>query len=83
MAYKVNDYLESDSRLRRQTAIYCNSRVTVTKRGRAYTSHAFKEYCDEEVLIIAGFLRSNGQVERINEIIIPVLTKLSISNPVD
>ena len=57
----------------------------ITDRGTAFTSTDFKEYCAtekiEHILITSGVPRGNGQVERINRIIISVLTKLSIDAP--
>jgi len=56
-----------------------------TDRGSAFTSD-FKDYCTEKqidyVLITTGVPRGNGQVERIHKIIIPILTKLSVDQPI-
>lgn len=45
----------------------------------------FENYCTEEkikhILITTGVSRSNGQVERVNRIVISVLTKLCIDDP--
>ncbi|GFW25528.1 retrovirus-related Pol polyprotein from transposon 17.6 [Trichonephila clavipes] len=52
------------------------------KRGSAFTSKLFNDYCDEENIqhlqIATGVSRGNGQVERIHLTLIPVLTKLSL-----
>ncbi|KAL0861495.1 hypothetical protein ABMA27_009023 [Loxostege sticticalis] len=57
----------------------------ITDRGTAFTSGEFKTYCDEEniqhVTITTGVPRGNGQVERIHRIMISVLTKLCILEP--
>lgn len=57
----------------------------MSDRGEAFTASAFKEYCTGEniahVLITKGVPRGNGQVERIHGIIIPALTKMSVTDP--
>ncbi|KAH0947462.1 hypothetical protein HN011_006867 [Eciton burchellii] len=53
----------------------------ISDRGAAFTSNEFKSYCKEEniehVLITTGIPRSNGQVERVNRTLIPLLSKLT------
>lgn len=75
------------TRLSRQAAIFGNPRRIITDRGTAFSSHAFREYCEtediEHVLITTGVPRANGQVERINRSIISILTKLSLQNPAE
>lgn len=57
----------------------------VIDRGSAFTSNDFRDYCAEEkiehVLITTGVPRGNGQAERLNRIIIPVLAKLAHECP--
>uniref|UniRef100_A0A6P7GZH6 Uncharacterized protein LOC114348422 n=1 Tax=Diabrotica virgifera virgifera TaxID=50390 RepID=A0A6P7GZH6_DIAVI len=57
----------------------------ITDRGTAFRSEEFERYCQEEkiqhVLVTTGVPRGNGQVERVNRTIIPVLTKLSLEEP--
>ena len=57
----------------------------ISDRGTAFTSNEFENYCQEHNIqhfkITAGLPRANGQVERINSTVIPVLTKLSINDP--
>jgi len=52
----------------------------VTDRGTAYTSGLFNEYCNREGIqhlpITTGVPRGNGQVERIQKIVIPILSKM-------
>lgn len=71
--------------LRRQSSIFGNPRRIVSDRGSAFTSAMFKNYCDDEdiehVLITTGVPRSNGQVERVNRTLIPLLTKLAAPVP--
>lgn len=54
-------------------------------RGGAYISDELKEYCHDEKIglthITTGVHRANGQVERIHQIIVSVLTKLSVESP--
>lgn len=70
------------NRLEKQAVNFGNPRRIVSDRGTAFTAHAFREYCKREgiehVLITTGVPRGNGQVERMNRIIIAMLTKLSL-----
>lgn len=49
------------------------------------TSHSFERYCKDRnirhILITTGMPRGNGQVERLNAIIINVLAKMCIDQP--
>jgi len=71
--------------LKNQQRIFGNQRRIISDRGSAFTSSDFRDYCSEEniehILITTGVPRGNGQVERINHIIIPVLTKLTHDHP--
>lgn len=73
------------ARLRKQAAIFCNPRRIVSDRGTAFTSKDFKEYCREESiehsLITTGVPRANGQIERLNRTLLPLLTKLAAPRP--
>ncbi|KAG5316612.1 TF26 protein, partial [Pseudoatta argentina] len=73
------------NRLSKQGVIFGNPYQIVSDRGTAFTSKSFKKYCADEkiehILIATGVPRGNGQVERINRIVIPVLTKLSAPHP--
>jgi len=68
-------------RLKKQAAIFCNPRRIISDRGTAFMSNEFREYCrDENIehsLITTGVPRANGQVERLNRTLIPLLTKLA------
>lgn len=74
-------------RLKKQAVIFGNPRRVITDRGTAFSSHAFHDYCKQEkieqILITTGVPRGNGQVERMNRIIIAMLTKLSLDKPND
>jgi len=57
----------------------------VSDRGTAFTSLAFKEYCEshniQHLLIATGVPRGNGQVERLHKIVVPMLAMLSYESP--
>lgn len=76
---------EAVERLRRQSHTFGNPRRIVSDRGAAFTSREFKEYCLSEAieyqLTTTGIPRANGQVERVNRILIPLLAKLSSPSP--
>lgn len=68
-------------RLRKQAYVFVNPRRIISDRGTAFTSKEFRGYCNEEgikhVLITTGISRANGQAERVNRTLIPLLTKLA------
>lgn len=78
---------ETIAKLETQTSIFGNPKRTVSDRETAFTSNAFKEYCDEKniehLTITTGVPRGNGQGERIIRMIIPVFTKLSVETSND
>lgn len=80
---KSTSAAEVIGRLRKQSFIFDNPRRIISDRGSAFTSEEFKEYCQtegvEHILITTGIPRSNGQVERLNRTLIPLLTKLAAS----
>lgn len=80
-ATKSTSTAEVIDRLHKQSVIFGNPRRVVSDRGTAFTSNDFKEYCRHEniqhVLTTTGIPRANGQVERVNRTLIPLLTKLS------
>lgn len=69
------------SRLQTQSHIFSSLRRIISDRGTAFTSKEFQNYCREQViehtLITTGIPRTNNLVERVNNILIPLLTKLS------
>lgn len=79
--------MEVLDKLQKQAIIFGNPRRIISDRGTSFTSQEFKSYCKEEniqqVLITTGVPRSNGQVERVNHTLIPLLSKLSAPNPGD
>ena len=80
-ATKSTTSAEVIDRLRKQSYVFANPRRLISDRGTAFTSKEFENYCREEgiehVLITTGIPRANGQVERVNRTLIPLLTKLS------
>lgn len=72
-------------KLKNQKKIFDNPSCTTSDRGTAFTAGKFQNYCEEECIeqhkIITGLLSANGQVERVNFIIIPILSTLSIEKP--
>ncbi|XP_072397163.1 uncharacterized protein [Diabrotica undecimpunctata] len=71
--------------LEKQRRIFGNRSGMITDRGTAFRSEEFKRYCQQEniqhVLVTTEVPRGNGQVERVNRTMIPVLTKLSLEEP--
>lgn len=72
-------------RLKKQASVFGNPRRIITDRGTAFTANCFEQYCREEdishLVITTGVPRGNGQVERINRLLIPILTKLTLEDP--
>ena len=72
-------------RLRKQSTTFGNPRSIISDRGSAFTSREFSEYCHSEgvehQLTTTGVSRANGQVERVNRTLIPLLTKLYAPKP--
>lgn len=73
-------------KLELQRQIFGNSAFIISNRGTAFLSKEFQDYCDDKgikhILITIGLPRANGQVERMNWTIIPILTKLSLEEPI-
>lgn len=82
---KTTNAKEVVARLSSQQVIFGNPERIISDRGSAFTSGEFKDYCAteniEHITITTGVPRSNGQVERINRIVIPILAKLALDNP--
>ncbi|KAK9679384.1 RNase H-like domain found in reverse transcriptase [Popillia japonica] len=60
---------------------YSRPKRIISDRGTAFTSKLFEEAMDDlhvqHIRVAAGTPRANGQVERINRIIVPMLAKIS------
>ncbi|GFT97087.1 hypothetical protein TNCV_177131 [Trichonephila clavipes] len=71
-------------KLKQQQKTFGNPIRIISDRGSAFTSKLFNDYCDEQNIqhlqIAKGVPRGNGQVERIHQTLIPVLTKLSLDD---
>jgi len=71
--------------LDKQAVHFGNPYRIVSDRGTAFTSLAFKEYCEshniQHLLIATSVPRGNGQVERLHKIVVPMLAKLSYESP--
>ncbi|KAK7865588.1 hypothetical protein R5R35_010119 [Gryllus longicercus] len=82
---KTTNASEVLSKMDIMQASFGNPYRIISARGAAFTSTTFQEYCAKEkiehVLTTTGVPRGNGQVERINGIIVPVLTKFSKDKP--
>lgn len=56
--------------------------MIITDQGTAFTSQEFQTFCQRENIqhhaIVTGIPRGNGQVERVNRTLIPMMTKLSM-----
>lgn len=80
-ATKTTNASEVLDKLIKQSIIFGNPRRIISDRGAAFTSKDFGDYCKKEgiehVLITAGIPRANGQAERTNRVLIPLLTKLA------
>lgn len=68
-----------------QSEVFGNPRRIISDRGAAFTSNDYKQYCAgqsiEHVEVTTGVPRGNGQVERVNQVIVGMLKKLSVDNP--
>lgn len=82
---KTTPISELINKLDTQKVVFGNPAQIVMDRGSSFTSHEFRDYCTKEniehQMVTTDLPRANGQVERINRTIIPVLAKLSIEDP--
>lgn len=76
---------ETLDKLRIQQQTFGSPQKIISDRNAAFTSTNFQDYCKEEGIthytITTGQPRGNGQVERIHQVIISVLSKLSADDP--
>lgn len=81
---KTTNAQEVIHRMQLQSELFGNPRRIISDRGAAFTSSDFKEYCAlqniEQIEITTGVPRGNGQVERVNQVILAMLTKLSVED---
>ena len=77
---KSTKSIEVIRRLREYFRAYSKPKRLVSDRGTAFTSHEFKDFVDREIiqhiLVAVGTPRANGQVERMNRVIVPALAKI-------
>lgn len=82
---KSTSIAEVLNRLVQQSAVFGNPRRIISDQGTAFTAQDFNTNCRDENIehttICTGVTPGNGQVERINCILIPILSKLSAPNP--
>jgi len=68
-----------------QSDVFGNPSRVITDRATAFKANVFQEYCKvnniQPLLVATGLPRGNGQVERINRIVITILTKLCAEDP--
>lgn len=72
-------------KMQQQNEVYGSPARIISDRGAAFTANVFKEFCQQHgihhILTTTGVPRGNGQVERINRIIVEVLTRMSVKDP--
>lgn len=82
---KSKDVDEVLKKLEFQREVFGNPHTIIADKGGAFLSKNFEVYCKEHNiflhLITTGVPRGNGQVERMNGIVIPILSKLSNDDP--
>lgn len=78
---KTANSAEVIERLRKQSVTFGNLWRIISDRGVAFISRESAEYCQQEnshhSLITTGVPRANGQVQRVNRTLIPLLIKMS------
>lgn len=81
---KTTNSKEVIDKLVLQQTTFGNPRRIISDKGAAFTSTDFEEFCVNEgiehIKTTTGMPRSNGQVERINRCVIPILTKAAIDD---
>lgn len=69
------------SHLRDYFRAYSRPRRVISDRGTSFTSKAFRDFLEDmsvaHVLVAVGTPRANGQIERFNRVLTPLLAKLS------
>lgn len=73
---------EATKHLREYFRCYSKPRRLISDRGSAFTSDEFKNFLKEESvehILMVGTPRANGQIERLNRVLTPMLAKMSDS----
>lgn len=82
---KTTKASEVIAKMELQKTNFGNPVQVITDRGPCFTSREFEDYCEEEsikhILVTTGLPRANGQVERVNAVVSPIIAKLSIDDP--
>uniref|UniRef100_A0A034VAM6 RNA-directed DNA polymerase n=2 Tax=Endopterygota TaxID=33392 RepID=A0A034VAM6_BACDO len=82
---KTTDTQEVIKHLSTWVNIFGNPQRIISDKGAAFLSNLFKEFCNENkiehIKITTGVPRGNGQIERVNRVILSMLSKLSINDP--
>lgn len=82
---KSTEAAEVIKKLELQREIFGNPFRIIADKGGAFRSKTLETYCEDNGivrhLITTGVPRGNGQVERLNRVIIGMLTKMSINDP--
>lgn len=82
---KTTSTSEVLDKLRLQATNFGNPMRIIADKAKGFDSNEFNDYCKDEGIVhvrtTTGMPRANGQVERINRCIIPVLTKASMDDP--
>ncbi|KAG5310249.1 BYR3 protein, partial [Pseudoatta argentina] len=81
--FKDDPNCEVITKLQMQSQTFGNPAGIITDRGTAFSSLEFQNYCEEGIkhsMVTTGLPRANGQVERLNRTIIPILTKLAMND---
>lgn len=80
-ATKTTNAVDIINKLKKQSVIFGNPQRIISDRSAVFTLKEFKEYCLQEnikhVLITTGVWRVNSQIERVNRVLIPLLTELA------
>lgn len=84
-ATKTSCSKEAIQCLEQYFAYYSRPQVLVSDRGAAFTFHEFEEFVKnnqiKHVKIATGAPRANGQAERYNRVLTPMLAKISENSP--
>ncbi|GBN76983.1 Pro-Pol polyprotein [Araneus ventricosus] len=78
---KITTSAKVIAKLKIQKAVFGSPFQIISDRGTHFASGDFANYCDKEKIkhhaITSGLPRANGQIERINQTIISILSKLT------
>lgn len=82
---KSTDANEVLKHMQSWVAVFGNPQRIVSDKGPAFVANIFKDFCKanniEHIEITTGVPRGNGQIERVNRVILSILAKLSSNEP--